>query len=220
MINNRNRNFSFPILLISLPVFISCTSVESHTTNSIKGTDYSKKSSWLTLPQNMEEHPVDVFFVYPTMYQGERVQDITNPQQIEKSKGPLYSQASVFSNRANIYAPMYRQLGKSGFAQSDAQLQLLIGEEDVKQAFLYYLKHYNKGKPFIIAGHNQGSSTLMSLLRNFTSAQVIDGGLACIIADETVLSDYPIEGIYHRDDYSLSFIKTLNNMSNKELSHT
>ena len=103
--------------------------------------------------------------MYPTIYQGEGVQDITDPQQIEKSKEPLYTQASVFSNSANIYAPMYRQLGKNGFAQSDAQLQLLIGEEDVKQAFLYYLEHYNKGKPFIIAGHSQGSSTLISLLR-------------------------------------------------------
>ena len=40
---------------------------------------------------------------------------------------------------------------------------------------------------------------------HFTSAQVIDGGLACIVADETVLSDYPIDGIYHRDDYSLFY---------------
>lgn len=305
MIKNYIRDFSILILLIGLSVFMSCSSM-----NTIEEIDYSKKSSWLALPQNMEEHPVDVFFVYPTIYQGEGVQDITDPQQIGKSKEPLYTQASVFSDSANIYAPMYRQLGKSGFAQSDAQLQLLIGEKDVKQAFLYYLQHYNKGKPFIIAGHSQGSSTLISLLRkiwgttgaeermigtyiigfsitqedidanpairmssgpydtgcfiaynsirdgvqdqsvqilknsivtnplswisskengsfvaaqehlgaiffsedyeetcypHFTSAQVIDGGLACIVADETVLSDYPIEGIYHRDDYSLFY---------------
>ena len=39
----------------------------------------------------------------------------------------------------------------------------------------------------------------------FTSAQVKDHGLVCEPANTSLLSSYPIEGIYHRDDYSLFY---------------
>jgi hypothetical protein len=235
---------------------------------------------------------------------------------------PVRTQASVFSDSANIYVPCYRQVGKSGFSDAktlDANLQ--IGEEDLKQALQYYLEHYNNGRPFFIAGHSQGSSTLVSLLRKiwgstgaedrmlaayligfsitrddmdanpairmsagpedtgcfiaynsirdgvqdqsiqilpgavvtnplswvsssyngvyvdasknlgavffsedgfeprtyeqFTSAQVKDMGLACEISDESVLSSYPIEGIYHPDDYSLFYENIRQNIKDR-----
>ena len=39
--------------------------------------------------------------------------------------------------------------------------------EDVKNAFQYYLKHYNKGKPIIIASHSQGSMHAKRLIKEF-----------------------------------------------------
>ena len=32
-----------------------------------------------------------------------------------------------------------------------------IPKADVFAAFDYYIKHYNNGRPFILAGHSQGS---------------------------------------------------------------
>ncbi|MCF7941501.1 MAG: DUF3089 domain-containing protein [Spirochaetia bacterium] len=274
--------------------------------------DYGEQESWLLLPDDPDAYAVDVFYAYPTVYQGEGVQDISDPAQRSAAMVPVRTQASVFSGSANLYVPMYRQLGKAGFSQVETfEENLLIGEEDLRQALLYYLAHHNDGRPFFIAGHSQGSSTLVSLLRkiwgstgaedrmiaayligfsitqddmeanpsirmsssphdtgcfiaynsirdgvqdqsvqvlegsvvtnplswvssavdgdyvdasenlgavffteegdesmrydHFTSAQVKGQALVCEISDQSPLSSYPIEGIYHPDDYSLFY---------------
>jgi hypothetical protein len=307
--------FLFIITLMVLAI-AGCQNDESITV------DYSDSSNWLAIPENVDAHGTDVFFVYPTIYQGDGVQDITDPEQIEEAKVTLRTQASVFEDSANIYAPLYRQVGRDGFNDVDnLNDYLAIGEEDVKNALIYYLENYNNGKPFIIAGHSQGSSTLISLLTkiwgstgaedrmiatyiigfsvtdhdielnknirmssgprdigcfiaynsikdgvqdesvqildgaivtnplswistkddgeyidasqnlgavffdengyepmkydNFTSAQVKDGGLVCEVVNTSILSDYPIEGIYHRDDYSLFYENIKKNVAER-----
>ena len=66
-------------------------------------------------------------------------------------------QATAFRTFANIYAPYYRQI------DATYQLSLPSGASrrrtsrappstDVIAAFEYYLKHYNHGRPFILAG--------------------------------------------------------------------
>jgi hypothetical protein len=159
----RNR---IVIILIAVLILSVCVcgrnSSEGTDTSSV---DYSQESNWLVLPANADEHNADVFYVYPTIYQGEGLQDITDPEQIAASQVPIRTQASVFADSANIYAPMYRQVGRSGFENTESlDSNLQVGEEDIKDALLYYLEHYNKGKPFIVAAHSQGSSTLISLL--------------------------------------------------------
>jgi Protein of unknown function (DUF3089) len=41
----------------------------------------------------------------------------------------------------------------------------ILGYKDVSQAFEYYLKHLNNDRPFILAGHSQGSMDLITLMR-------------------------------------------------------
>jgi hypothetical protein len=43
---------------------------------------------------------------------------------------------------------------------------LNVSYADVRAAFLYYLEHWNNGRPFIIAGHSQGGRQSMYLLRD------------------------------------------------------
>jgi hypothetical protein len=38
---------------------------------------------------------------------------------------------------------------------------------DVRTAFLYYMKHYNHGRPFILAGHSQGAEHIRRWLEEF-----------------------------------------------------
>jgi hypothetical protein len=40
-----------------------------------------------------------------------------------------------------------------------------IAYEDVRDAFQYYLRHYNSGRPFILMGHSQGSMMLRMLIQ-------------------------------------------------------
>jgi ribosomal protein L28 len=152
--------------LISVVILTLCGCSKNVTEETAAtGLDYSLESNWLALPADADERNVDVFYVYPTIYQGDGLQDVTDADQITASQVPLRTQASVFADSANIYAPMYRQVGRAGFENTEELDSFLqVGEQDVKTALSYYLENYNNGKPFIIAGHSQGSSTLISLL--------------------------------------------------------
>ena len=46
-----------------------------------------------------------------------------------------------------------------------------IAYSDIKNAFQYYLDHWNNGRPFIIAGHSQGSKMAERLLKEFVEGK-------------------------------------------------
>ncbi len=131
--------------------------------------DYAVNSNWLAKPNDIDT-PVDVFYVYPTIY-GEKTprnMDIRRPDLQARAKHLLVAQAGVYSPFANLFAPYYRQMT---FAQLDSAKDIYqnpyfqIGANDVCKAFDYYLKHFNRDRPFILAGHSQGSMVLIDLMR-------------------------------------------------------
>lgn len=83
----------------------------------------------------------------------------------------LPRQATAFETTANIFAPYYRQ------ADAQYPLALPLAEQDkvvgavpagdALAAFQYYLDHFNGGRPFILAGHSQGSNVLLYLLSGY-----------------------------------------------------
>ena len=136
--------------------------------------DYSQKSAWAAdggdagagPPGLMESYPesrkADVFFIHPTSYfsmenWNQPIDDAATNARTDS--GSIRNQASVFQLCCRVYAPRYRQMSVAGFlspsASSKAAMDLAYS--DVKRAFDYYLAHYNHGRPFIIAGHSQGS---------------------------------------------------------------
>ena len=131
--------------------------------------DYSQDSSWVFKP-GMCKKPVDVFYVYPTIYSGQSPSnmDIYDNDLRFSAQHVLDSQASVYAESANIFAPYYRQMS---FAKLDDEADMFqnkyfrIGYEDISRAFEYYLSHFKKGRPFILAGHSQGSMVLILLMR-------------------------------------------------------
>ncbi|MCF8049161.1 MAG: DUF3089 domain-containing protein, partial [Desulfarculaceae bacterium] len=132
-----------------------------------QGPDYSQAANWLSLPQSID-HKVDVFWVYPTVYDGKSLlAEVNDAQMLQGAKYTVRSQASVFKGQANLFAPLYRQAsGKVlTMSQADKGHYLGMGLSDVQAAFDYYLKHYNQGKPFILAGHSQGSNLLTDFAR-------------------------------------------------------
>jgi len=136
--------------------------------------DYSQDVSWVIKADKIEKE-VDVFYIYPTIYLGKEPEnmDIFNPQLRSNARGLLTAQAGVYSPYANLFAPFYRQQsaatqsmepnngGRDAFADS----LFLKGYKDVERAFDYYLEHLNKDRPFILAGHSQGSMVVLNLLR-------------------------------------------------------
>jgi hypothetical protein len=80
-------------------------------------------------------------------------------------------QATAFETVGNIFAPYYRQADAAyTLSLPQEQRDIVIGgipTLDAVAAFDYYIKHYNNGRPFILAGHSQGSNVLLFLLAGY-----------------------------------------------------
>ncbi len=71
---------------------------------------------------------------------------------------------------AGSIAPRYRQASAGSLAAPPAMNGTQAHEFawlDVRAAFLHYLKYWNKGRPFIIAGHSQGGAHTERWLSEF-----------------------------------------------------
>lgn len=152
--------------------------------------DYADRAAWGALPDmddatdvappgvplaDPKTAPVDVFFVHPTTFFSGTAwnQDLSDAATNARTdSGPLRGQASVFNGCCAVYAPRYRQFTFSAVLNYDANSRAAeeLAYSDVKRAFQYYLEHYNHGRPFILAGHSQGSRMLIRLIPD-----VIDG---------------------------------------------
>jgi hypothetical protein len=160
--------------------------------------DYSNADHWAALPfkenatqqvpsellskADFEEKPVDVFYLHrTTLFSKIRWNAALDNRALNKRtiKEAIRNQASIFNESCNIYVPRYRQatlysfFDKTGSGKS--ALDLAYG--DVKNAFRYYLDHYNQGKPIIIAAHSQGAEHATQLLRDFFDEKELKGKL-------------------------------------------
>ncbi|UYZ62979.1 DUF3089 domain-containing protein [Hymenobacter weizhouensis] len=187
--------FTRPFVLLGLPLLLgSCLGVirpRQHFTAARlpEAPDYSMEDNWAALPDRRDsadvvprntrlrdrqrDAPADVFFVHPTTYfgraqwnaslQDEKTNRLTDASTIRK-------QASVFNSTARVYAPRYRQATLYSFFDTQSpngKEALNVAYQDVKEAFQYYLGHYNHGRPIILAGHSQGTHHATRLLREF-----------------------------------------------------
>jgi len=151
--------------------------------------DYRLEKYWAALPTMQDaadqtpdslstqdqqaEAKADVFFVHPTTYfnQENWNADLENVELNQKTdEQPIRHQASIFNNVCKVYAPRYRQMAYEGFFTEDSVSRhkaIHLAYSDVKNAFEYYLKNYNKGRPIVIASHSQGTLHATRLVKEF-----------------------------------------------------
>ena len=109
--------------------------------------------------------PADVFFIHPTTYRGNEIWNVPFDASYDEAvlnPPVLLQQISVFNGCCRLYAPHYRQATLAGLKDEDA---FALAYSDVAKAFRYYLEHYNKGRPFIIASHSQGTGHANRLMQ-------------------------------------------------------
>ena len=134
----------------------------SRTATSVTGTGGTKVV--LSPPSRLSSR-FDCFYVYPTVSPelGDNA-DLT-VQPAERAAALL--QASRFSQRCRVWAPMYRQATvaalRSGAALKPAVLATAY--TSLLSAWKDYLAHDNHGRPIVFIGHSQGSSILIKLLQ-------------------------------------------------------
>lgn len=131
--------------------------------------DYADPYYWLSQPS--ADKPVDVFYVYPTVSSNATgFMDVNSVNERALAQGIFAAQASVYEPDANVFAPYYRQMStqvavEPGSLATDTK-EFKRGAVDVERAFDYYIEHLNEGRPFIIAGHSQGTMALIELIKN------------------------------------------------------
>ncbi len=168
-INMRSRKYLLIIVTLNFFIVLSC---KSQVANKYSITDYSDVDNWSIIPDSITKE-IDLFFVHPTTYgppaNGNYIADLKDNKLNKKTD--LYSInriTSAFSEYCNIYAPRYQQMNIEVLSMPEDKINnyLKIPVSDVKAALDYYLDNHNDGRPFIIAGHSQGSNVLQVLLLN------------------------------------------------------
>ena len=140
-------------------------------------TDYSQSSSWYKISDNPKG--VDTFFICPTEYMGfnEGYPDyaaLDNFEVVENIEQLDYNfMASAYEDSANLFMPYYRRasiktLTNAWKKNGDIRTALTAAPyEDIIAALNYYFANFNNGRPFIIAGHSQGSAVCPLVLQNY-----------------------------------------------------
>jgi hypothetical protein len=158
--------------------------------------DYSLLSSWAALPTNLPAglrakisdttlyKYADVFYVYPTLNtaNSDHRWNVPLDDEVQKKKiieTALPYQGSAFAEAGRFYAPFYRSAHLRSYYVKDTKGKeaLELAYADVRAAFLYYLEHYNNGRPIILAGHSQGSTHCGLLLKEFFDGKTLQNQL-------------------------------------------
>ena len=119
--------------------------------------------------------PIDCFYVYPTVSFDPFTQSdlVPGPEELNVVK----AQFARLGSQCRLFAPMYRQfsLGALRARMSGAGAVPTRGtpadaNNDVDDAWAWYLANENKGRGVVIVGHSQGSGQIMRLI-----ASKVDG---------------------------------------------
>ena len=154
--------------------------------------DYSKTSTWLCLPGRTDtcstplpttalnangygsvgrstvakDPPLDCFYVYPTVSRDQGMNSDLNVDNSER--GAARVQFARFAGVCRTYAPIYRQMTLAAVTAAatgaDVTRPAMLAYADVASAWREYLARYNKGRPFVLIGHSQGSLMLQQLI--------------------------------------------------------
>lgn len=134
-----------------------------------------------SLPKSLQKkyHPdstVDIFFLYPTSYTDKTmpfgwnapIDDSALNRKTDYSS--ILYQASIFNAAGRVFAPRYRQANYFAYFPTDTAAAIEAFDKaynDIKNAFEYYLQHYNNGRPIVIAAHSQGTTHAIRLIKEF-----------------------------------------------------
>jgi hypothetical protein len=181
--------------------------------------DYGKLEYWAAHPGKwdpsdsiagglddvLELKKVDVFFLHPTTFTDADSGTVMNasiddPYLNKKTDySSILYQASVFNSACQIYAPRYRQAHIQMYYEKDSlksKKAFDIAYQDVKTAFQYYLRYYNKGNPIIIASHSQGTTHAKKLLKDFFDSSSLKNKLVA-----AYIIGIPVERKYFSELY-------------------
>lgn len=139
-----------------------------------------------------QDAPIDCFYVYPTISRDPGENSDLAAGSEEQAVAAI--QFARFASICRPFAPIYRQatlasllrVMASGSTRPPESMDLAY--QDVLAAWRHYLQHYNRGRPFVLIGHSQGTIHLARLL-----ATEIEGSAAAERMLSALLIGFSIE---------------------------
>jgi len=159
----------FAVMSVGFVILYSCR--QNKFANDVP--DYSLAENWMIAPAECP-HEVDVVFYYPTcVMNGTDTTQALNDAEKQMAYAVYAHGPSCFADYTNIFVPYYRQIPINiafTFANND-EYNALIKRQGVKMDVFasldYYFDNFNNGRPFILAGHSQGSAILRVILEEY-----------------------------------------------------
>lgn len=171
--------------LFAEPIVLALTTPTGPFTSDVDlpAPNYADPSAWSALPDREDagdaapaDHPsgdqrtlpVDVFYIHPTTHIGSAWNATAGDPGLNADTDRVATrlQATAFNACCAVYAPRYRQASGLVFTHPsvDGDRAADLAYQDVAAAFAHYLGTSGE-RPFIIAGHSQGSIHGLRLLR-------------------------------------------------------
>lgn len=176
--------------------------------------DYSQPQAWICLPGHVgacdrdlsvteikadgtftlqpfkadPDAPIDCLYLYPTASKQPTGNSDLTPG--EKEKGAAWVQFGRFAKACRLYAPMYRSVTLAGaMGAPTTSVDRDLAYRSVRDAWTYYLAHYNHGRRVVLIGHSQGAQLWGRLLH-----EEIDGKPQAHLIASAILMGEPSIG--------------------------
>ncbi len=139
--------------------------------------DYSNEAMWITEDMDPDGTGADIFYVVSTWEKdwtddkGNTIHyaDVWNPRHCERMAIEMNKAADYMAPGNRYWAPYYRHATIEAFLTRDEEIiqkRTRLAMKDVCDAFDYFLKQREPGRPLIIAGFSQGGLAVVELLKH------------------------------------------------------
>ncbi|HJJ48923.1 MAG TPA: DUF3089 domain-containing protein [Methanocorpusculum sp.] len=154
-----------------------CVSVSEADTAS-GSVNYADMDNWMFFPKT-HSYDVDVIYFYPTVFASDATvtnSRIDDSEMRKEAKDVYRHQGSAFETVGDVYVPYYRQftgqflMNATDILSSndtDFTTVLSLAKNDIFDALDYYFENANEKRPYILAGHSQGTMMLKSVLSEY-----------------------------------------------------
>lgn len=157
-------------------LLVSCSPQASSSIESI----YADPICWYDNGKAVDPALADVFYILPTCVHdwtdstGTVQHHASMTDSLQRARMlPSYQLADdIFADSANFFAPYYRHISLESWTEGEAVIQerFVPAMDDIREAFDYYLSHWNHGRPFVLAGFSQGGKCVVELLKTLDDA--------------------------------------------------
>ena len=139
--------------------------------------DYKNADMWVCHLNDKNGEGADVFYI-PSTWEYDwttsngvlcRYADVSNEQHCSNMAIEMNKVAEYMAEDNNFYSPYYRHITLNTWATLDedyiTRQYESVSLTDVKHAFDHFIKNWNKGRPFVLAGFSQGGKSVVELMK-------------------------------------------------------